>query len=94
MEKEEKEATPALAASMLPKELVEPFNGEEMISKEEAEAESMIGLMEEIRNAKDINPTLNDEERRQNAERIMMKLASMMDLGSDDEDLYGDEEII
>ena len=65
-----------------------------MMSKEEAEAESMIGLMEEIRNAKDLNPTLNDEERRQNAERIMNKLASMMDLGSDDEDIYGDEEVI
>ena len=64
------------------------------MSKEEAEAESMIGLMEEIRNAKDLNPTLNDEERRQNAERIMNKLASMMDLGSDDEDIYGDEEVI
>ena len=39
-----------------------------------------------------MNKNLNDTERRQNAEKIMMKLAAMMDLGEDD-DMYGDEMI-
>ena len=51
--------------------------------------------MEEIKNARETNKNLNDEERRKNAERIMNKLASMMDLGEDGEGEmdYGDEEI-
>ena len=56
----------------------------------------MVQLMEEIKNAREVNQGLSDEERRKNAEKIMMKLANMMDLGSDGEDEerdYGDETI-
>ena len=49
--------------------------------------------MEEIQNVKEVNKNLNDAERRQNAEKIMMKLAAMMDLGDEDDDMYGDEQI-
>lgn len=67
---------------------------EDAIEQEEAEAESMLKLMEEIQNVRETNKHLNDEERRQNAEKIMMKLAAMMQLGgeSDGEDDYGDQE--
>ena len=34
---------------------------------------------------------MNDEERRKNAENIMMKLAAMMDLDSDDDEEEGRE---
>jgi hypothetical protein len=43
-------------------------------------------LMDEIRNAREKNKELSDEERRKNAESLMLRLAKMMDLGSDDED--------
>ena len=67
---------------------------EDAIEQEEAEAESMLKLMEEIQNVRETNKHLNDEERRQNAEKIMFKLAAMMQLGDEgeDEDDYGDQE--
>ena len=48
----------------------------------------MLRLMKEIKNAKYNSKNLSDDERRQNAENIMNKLASLME---DDE--YDDEEI-
>ena len=59
------------------------------------ELDNIFGLMSSIKNCKDTNKNLTDEERRLNAENIMSKLASMMDLGSDGEDgerEYGSEE--
>ena len=48
----------------------------------------MISLMQEIKTLKDKNKTISDEERRKNAENIIMKLAQWMDLseGSEDDD--------
>ena len=54
--------------------------------EEEAEAENMLKLMDEIKYARENNQGLADEERRANAEVIMMKLAKMMDLGDDYDD--------
>jgi hypothetical protein len=49
----------------------------------------MISLMQEIKTLKDKNKDISDEERRKNAENIIMKLAQFMDLsdgsGSEDE---------
>lgn len=50
------------------------------------ESDNMFALIEQIKNVKESNKNLTDEDRRKNAENIMMKLAAMMDLGSDDED--------
>ncbi len=65
------------------------------LEKEDEETENMFALMDEIKNARETNKNLGDEERRANAELIMNKLAKMMDLGEDGEgDIdYGDEEI-
>ena len=65
---------------------------EDPVDAVEEEAESMLKLVEEIKNVRETNKHLNDEERRQNAENIMMKLAAMMDLGSDGEEEYGEQE--
>jgi len=54
--------------------------------EDEDEAENMMKLMEEIKYARDNNQGLTDEARRANAEKIMMKLANMMDLGDDYDD--------
>lgn len=54
--------------------------------EDEAEAENMIKLMDEIKYARENNEGLEDEDRRANAEAIMMKLAKMMDLGDDYDD--------
>ena len=68
---------------------------EDDLEKEDEETENMFKLIEEIKNARETNKNLDDEERRANAEQIMNKLAKMMDLGEDGEgDIsYGDEEI-
>ncbi len=47
--------------------------------------------MEEIRALKDKNKELNDEERRKNAENLILKISQMMELGEDEED-YDEEE--
>ena len=52
----------------------------------------MLKLMEEIQNVRETNKHLGDAERRQNAEKIMNKLAAMMELGSDAEEDYGEED--
>lgn len=68
-------------------EIIEKMLGPEIDEdEEEAEAENMLKLMDEIKYARDNNQGLNDEERRANAEAIMMKLANMMDLGDDYDD--------
>ena len=60
--------------------------GEPDPEENEAEAENMIKLMDEIKYARDNNQGLEDEARRANAEAIMMKLAKMMDFGDDYDD--------
>lgn len=52
-----------------------------------------MGIMQEIKDARTNGTNLTDDERRNNAENIMVKLAKMMDLGEtfDGED-YGDED--
>jgi len=48
----------------------------------------MIGLMDQIRGLRDNNKHLNDEQRRKNAEEMILKLSKYMDIGSDeDEDI-------
>jgi len=79
--------TPAIVGQLL----MEP-PPEDPVDAVEEEAESMLKLVEEIKNVRETNKHLNDEERRQNAENIMMKLAAMMDLGSDGEEEYGEQE--
>ena len=54
----------------------------------------MIGLMHEIKNLKESNQGLTDEERRKKAEEMILKLSKYMDLdeeGEEDE-YYGEEE--
>jgi len=41
----------------------------------EEEAESMLKLMQEIKQLKEVNKNLSDEERRKNAEEMIMKLS-------------------
>lgn len=57
----------------------------------EQDAESMIALMQEIKNmqtaSKDASGgPISDEERRKRAEDMILKIAAMMDLGEDGED--------
>ena len=54
---------------------------------------NLMALMQEIKDARTHGANLSDEDRRKNAEDIMVRLAKMMDLGEnfDGED-YGDEE--
>ena len=53
----------------------------------------LMGLMQEIKDARTNGNSLTDDERRQNAEQIMVRLAKMMDIGEhfDGED-YDDED--
>ena len=74
-----------------------PFSGYVHLPDEEEEADTetdnMFLLLEQIKACKETKG-LSDEDRRANAEHIMHKLASLMDLGSDDEEAnrdYGDE---
>ena len=46
----------------------------------------MISLMSEMRNMQMMSKNLTDEQRRKNAEEMMMKLAAMMDIGDSDGD--------
>lgn len=68
------------------------------MEKEEEEADNLIKLMDQIKFAREHNKGLSDEDRRKNAENIMNQLASMMDLGDDDDEDggrdYGDYEEI
>lgn len=71
----------------------DPLNGE--YEKDEQEADNLFKLMDQIKYARDNNQGLDDDDRKKNAEAIMVKLANMMDLGDDDEDGerdYGDFE--
>jgi hypothetical protein len=51
----------------------------------------MITLMQEIKSLKEKNKVISDDERRKNAENIIMKLAQYMDLSEGDSE---DEEEI
>lgn len=71
------------------------FFEESPLSSEEKEAESMISLMNEMRNMQLRNkndPSLTDEQRRKNAEDMMLRLAAMMDIGDDSYDDEGTQE--
>ena len=64
------------------------------MSAMERETETMLGLMQEIKNmqmaSKDPGAApISDEERRKRAEDMIMKIAGMMDLGDES---YGDED--
>ena len=59
------------------------FEPEKPLTKEEQESESLISLMSEIKAIQETNKDLPDEQRRQNAEQMMIKLASAMGLGDD-----------
>jgi hypothetical protein len=49
--------------------------------------------MEEIKNVREINKNISDEDRRKNAEAIMLKLAKIMNFDDyGDENGYGEEE--
>lgn len=63
---------------------------EDADEEEEEEGESMLRLMQEIKQLREVNKTLSDEERRKNAEEMIKKLSMYMNLEDDDED-YGDE---
>jgi hypothetical protein len=43
-------------------------------------------LMQDIKNLREVNKTLTDEERRKNAEEMVMKLSQFMNIDEDDED--------
>jgi hypothetical protein len=42
-------------------------------------------LMQDIKNLREVNKTLTDEERRKNAEEMVMKLSQFMNIDEDDE---------
>lgn len=66
------------------------FFEEHGLTQEEKDAESMISLMNEMRNMQLRNKndsSLTDEQRRKNAEDMMLKIAAMMDFGEDDVDV-------
>ena len=68
------------------------FFEESPLTHEEKEAESMISLMNEMRNMQLRNKndsSLTDEQRRKNAEDMMLKIAAMMGMGDED---YGEED--
>ena len=88
-QEEKKEAAPS-------QQDAQPFSGYVHLPDEEeedGETDNMFLLLEQMKACKQ-NTGLSDEERRANAEHIMNKLASLRDLGSDDEEGdrdYGDE---
>lgn len=43
-------------------------------------------LMQDIKNLREVNKTLTDEERRKNAEEMVMKLSQFMNIDEDEED--------
>ncbi len=50
----------------------------------------MMRLMQEIKQLREVNKTLSDEERRKNAEQMILKLSMYMNLDEEEEE-YGDE---
>jgi len=64
----------------------EKYFEETVLTKDEEETESMISLMTEMRNMQMMSKNLTDEQRRKNAEEMMMKLAAMIDIGDSDGD--------
>ena len=67
------------------------LHDDEPLTDMEQETESMITMMQEIKNIQEAfkDPSgaqVSDEERRKRAEDMIMKIAAMMDLGDDGED--------
>ena len=64
--------------------------------EEEMEGESMLRLMQEIKQMREINnqggQVFLDEERRKNAEALILKLSKYMNLNDDEEDFDDDED--
>jgi hypothetical protein len=52
----------------------------------EHQTDSLMKLMQDIKNLREVNKTLSDEERRKNAEEMVMKLSQFMNIDEDDED--------
>ena len=46
--------------------------------QDDPNTDNMFALMDKIKNCKEQNKNLTDEERRQNAEKLMMQLAGLM----------------
>ncbi|CDW86347.1 UNKNOWN [Stylonychia lemnae] len=71
-----------------------PFFENYDLSKEEEEAESMIMLMQQIKGLREHNQVLDDEERRKQAEDMIMKISKYMQLEDDEneDEYYGEEE--
>ncbi len=70
------------------------MHDDEPLTEQEMEAESMISLMQEMKRMQVASKdnVLSDEDRRQKAEDMIMKIAAMMDLGDDDDGEEGDPE--
>eukprot|EP00347_Sterkiella_histriomuscorum_P011757 403371216 len=79
--------------SLNPDEKID-FTDDYEMTKEELEAESMMMLMQQFKNMKETTGGLNDEERRKQAEDMILKLAKYMQLEDDEEeDVFdGDED--
>jgi hypothetical protein len=55
----------------------------------EEEVESLVNLMQEMKRVQEMNKNtagLTDEQRRKNAEEMMLKFSKIMGIGEDDED--------
>lgn len=71
------------------------FGEEDEVGGEEMEGESMLRLMQEIKNLREVNKCLTDEERRKNAEEMILKLSQYMDIdGGEEDDDFGEFEWI
>eukprot|EP00347_Sterkiella_histriomuscorum_P016644 403352399 len=78
--------------SLNPDEKID-FTDDYEMTKEELEAESMMMLMQQFKNMKETTGGLNDEERRKQAEDMILKLAKYMQLEDDEEeDVFDGEE--
>ena len=62
------------------------INEEEDDDAIEHQTDSLMKLMQDIKNLREVNKTLTDEERRKNAEEMVMKLSQYMNIDEDEED--------
>ena len=62
------------------------INEEEDDDAIEHQTDSPMELMQDIKNLREVNKTLTDEERRKNAEEMVMKLSQYMNIDEDEED--------
>ncbi len=47
----------------------------------------MLALMAEIKSLRETNKNLSDEERRKNAERLILQLSQFMDIGNEEDEI-------